>query len=288
MKILVTGAGGFIGGAMLRYLRSNYPDAELVGVLRQPAAIASMPDIRTTTTIEAADVLVHLAGNGGIPESVNDPTRAFEGSCQGATDTLNMARRTGIGMFVMVSTCAVYPWGPKPAKEYGPLSLDTPYAQAKRTAEIYCETAAKLTDLGVRIVRLANIFGPYQKRQMIYDVARRAIQNDGPLELLSSGEERRDFLHVKDAARAIWTVIENGNTGEIYNIGSGNPVSVRNVAGLIADTFQRTVVAPDDNARDGEKDAFPDVRRLQSLGFTPDYTIESGLKETLNWIVKNL
>ena len=288
MKILVTGAGGFIGGAMLRHLRSNYPDAELVGVLRQPATIALMPDIRTTTTIEAADVLVHLAGNGGIPESVKNPALAFEGSCQCATDTLNMARSAGIGMFVLASTCAVYPWGPKPAKEYGPLSLDTPYAQAKRAAEVYCETAAKLTDLDVRIVRLANIYGPHQKRQMIYDVARRAIQNDGPLELLSSGAERRDFLHVADAARAIWTIVENGSAGEIYNIGSGNPVSVRAVAELIAETFQRTVAAPDDNTKDGEKDAFPDVQRLQSFGFTPDYTIESGLKETLNWIGKNL
>lgn len=285
MKVVIVGANGFIGQAMVRYIRQTHPEVELVGVVRTPEMVDADALFRAVDQIESADLLIYLAGRGGIPESFDDPVDAFESACREACGAIDTARRRGIGTFVLASTCAVYPHGPQSGHEDGPLALRSPYAKAKRAAEVYGLTASELTGQDVRVVRLANIFGPGQGRQMIYDVAARA-KRSGTVSLQSRGTEKRDFLHVDDTAQAIWTVATQSEKGSIVNIGSGQPRRVRDVAGLICASFGATLEISDKGPEvaDGSGDAYPDVDALFKLGFEPRIAFEDGLEQTLDWI----
>ncbi len=285
MKVAIVGAGGFIGRAMARHVQRAHPEARIVSVVRDPGrAPADLPGT-VMGDIPEADLVIYLAGRGGIPESFDDPAGAFQTACREACTAMDRARDLGVGRFVLASTCAVYPHGPAPAREDGPLALKSPYAEAKRAAEIYGLTASDLTGQDIRVVRLANIYGPGQVRQLIHDVAQRA-RAGGRVSLRSGGAERRDFLHVDDAAQAIWTVATRGRKGAIVNLGSGDPRRVRDVAGLICGAFGATLELPDEEpaAADGAADAFPDVGALFGLGFRPRTGFEDGLAETLEWM----
>ncbi|MEO1140174.1 MAG: NAD(P)-dependent oxidoreductase [Pseudomonadota bacterium] len=285
MKVLIVGANGFIGQAMARHVKMVHPTADIVGVVRPDSRAVPDTPFRAVRQIEQADLLIYLVGRGGIPESITDPADAFQANCQEAITALETARTLGVSQFVLASTCALYPRGPHPAQEHGPLSLQTPYAKAKRTAELYGITASELTGQDVRVVRLANVYGPKQRRQLIYDVAMRALGGE-KVELQSSGTEKRDFVHVDDTARAIWAVAENGKPGGIYNVGSGTPRSVRDAAKLICASFGAKLTLPEATKPDttGSGDAYPDITKLLKLGFEPQIDFETGLNETLNWI----
>lgn len=289
MKILVVGANGFIGRAMVEHLRKSQPDAEIVGVVRQLPQTAVPADIRFATQLEPADMAFYLAGTGGIPESFADPAATFASTCTAGIDALEHARTLGIAQFVFASTCAVYPHGARAAQEHGALDLNSPYAKAKRMVELYGLTSAELTGQDFRVARLANVYGPSQARQLIHDVAQQA-KGGGKVTLRSSGAERRDFIHVADAARALWTLATDGQPATITNIGSGNATPVRDVAAMICAQFGAELVAKpdliaDENANTpGSGDAYPDITSLLALGFRPEIELEAGLSETLEWM----
>lgn len=288
MKVVITGANGFIGRAMVRFVQDTAPKAEILGLLRDMPADRTALPFRPVTAPEPADLLIDLAGSGGIPESFDDPAGAFETACRRSIRLIDDARQMGIGTVILASTCAVYPFSPDPAPEDGPLDLNSPYAEAKRATEIYGLTASRLTGQDIRIARLANIYGPGQRRQMIYEVAQRA-RTGGPVTLQSAGQELRDFLHVDDTARAIWTIASAGRPGELYNVGSGEPIRVIDVARRICDAFGAPLTAPEPaiSAGAATRDAYPETSKLRGLGFRPILGFEDGLSETLDWIAKN-
>lgn len=288
MKVTITGANGFIGQAMARHVTRVAPGSDIVGVVRDLADGSGDLPLRLTQKIEASDVLIHLAGRGGIPESLKDPAGAFDTSCRLAVETLEASRAAGVGCVVLVSTCAVYPFSSQPAREDGPLDLNSPYAEAKRAAEIYGLTCADLTGQDVRVARLANVYGPGQRALFIHDVARRALQT-GQVQLQSNGLEKRDLIHVDDTADALWHVATKGRAGQIYNVGSGDPLRIIDVAKKICAALGADLTLPEQAPGTGDvtRDAFPATDRLGALGFRPARGFDDGLAETLDWIGKN-
>jgi len=286
MKVIVAGAPGFIGRAMTRYLQ-DVVGAEVVGLVRDPSLTAPQIDIRLVSKLEPADCVINLAGNGGIPESFANPSETFQSSCTLTADLLGQALDLGIGAFVMASTCAVYPTGPMASREDGPIDLNSPYAQAKFTAEAYLKSAFEITGIDTKSVRLANVYGPHQQRQLIQDLALRAQSDDGPVTLRSSGVELRDFIHVDDCVAGIWTLCQNGASGEVYNLGSGKPRRVYDVAQQICSYFGKTLEAKEPDVHyDGQHDAFPDITKAMQLGVSSQVPFEAGLTATLERLVQ--
>ncbi|SFR33706.1 NAD-dependent epimerase/dehydratase family protein [Litoreibacter janthinus] len=286
MKVIVAGVNGFIGRAMARYLQ-EVENAEVLGLVRDLNEAPATDGIRLVSKLEAADCMINLAGSGGIPESFTDPVAAFQSTCTLTAALLGQAIDLNIPKFVLASTCAVYPTGPNPSSEDGPFDLNSPYAQAKFAAETYLRSAFEITGIDAKSVRLANVYGPFQTRQMIQELAERAQSGDGPVSIRSSGAERRDFLHVDDCAAGLWTLCQNGDAGGIYNLGSGEPRRIYDVAQQICSHFGKSLEAKEPDVQyEGQHDAFPDVTKARHLGVYPRVSFDAGLKATLERLVK--
>ena len=122
---------------------------------------------------------------------------------------------------------------------------------------------------------------------MIQDLAIRAQSDDGPVTLRSSGAELRDFIHVDDCAAGLWTICQSGTSGEVYNLGSGKPRRVYEVAQQICSHFGKILEAKEPDVHyDGQHDAFPDITKAMQLGVSSQVPFEAGLTATLERLVQ--
>jgi len=275
MRIAVTGGSGFLGTFLLAVLKEELPDAVVLEVGRgQP-----LPE---------SDVVFHLAGSVGIEASLADPSLDLDsnaGETLRRLEELRAASRKPY--FVLASSCSVYGAAASPVPEDAPRVPRSPYGASKAAAELLVGAYGFLAGIGGRIARIANPYGPGQRRLVVYDLARRALAEPGPLRVRGTGEEIRDLVHGEDVARALVAIATRGEDGGIYNVGSGVPAAMRDVAASIARAAGKR---PEDigfegTGEPGKVDTFvPSIDRICALGFQPRRSLAEGLEETVRWI----
>ena len=298
-RITVTGAGGFLGPAVVAALtRHGASVRALIGppneVAKRPAGAASVAqvDICDSSAIQkqvaGMDTVVHLAGPASVAASFEDPARYVRIHTEGTATVLQACRAEGVGRVVYISSAEVYgrPLH-TPVVEDHPLSARSPYGAAKIGAEKLIEAYVGAFGLRAVILRPFSVYGPGASRESLIERIIGMARAGGPV-VLRDLRPIRDYCFVTDVAEAVAAACSLQNAElEICNIGTMRGTSVERIAALIVDALGAACPIQESRHRDrpGNSEIYQliaDHRRARDvLGWAPAVPLEDGLRMTL-------
>ena len=310
-KVLVTGAGGFIGSHLTERLVQlgaqtrafvRYSSTGSWGWLDQSPhkndIEVVLGDIRDADTVAHAlgdvEIVFHLAALIAIPYSYHAPLSYVRTNVEGTLNILQGAQRAGSEVVVHTSTSEVYGTARTvPIDENHPLQGQSPYSASKIGADKIAESFHLSFGLPVVTVRPFNTFGPRQSaRAVIPTIITQAL--NGSEVRLGNLEPTRDLNFVADTVEGFIKAAETPKAiGEVINLGSGREISIKDLASLILKMMDKEMSVSLEGARvrpeNSEVDRLcADGRKGQSiLGWKPKYSLEEGLAATIDWIREN-
>jgi dTDP-glucose 4,6-dehydratase len=310
MRILVTGAAGFIGSNFVRYWLERHPDDHVVAydLLTYAGNRESLPgdmpfvhgdiadDELTEQTLrdEGIEVVVNFAAESHNSLAVVDPGRFFRTNVIGTQTMLEAARRTGVGRFHHVSTCEVYGDLPLDSDEVfteeTPYRPRTPYNASKAGADHAVRAYFETYELPVTITNCSNNYGPYQFPEKVIPLFATNALDGKPLPLYSSTANKREWLHVLDHCSAIELVLERGRPGETYNVGSGVEKSIEEIADAVLEHTGKPeslkTIVPDRPGHD-RRYLLDSSKLREELGWRDEIAWKDGIAPTIAWYADN-
>lgn len=312
-NILVTGAGGFIGSHLTELLVEkgynvkafvHYNSWNKWGWLDSSSVKNKVEiitgDIRDFDSVFAAmqgcDTVFHLAALIGIPYSYVSPQAYIKTNIDGTYNVLQSARQLGVEKVMVTSTSETYGTAQYvPIDEKHPMVGQSPYSATKISADQLSISYYKSFDLQVKIVRPFNTYGPRQSARAIIPTVISQILNGETTLKLGNLSPTRDLTFVKDTANGFYEIAQaNGLLGEITNIGMNEEITIGNLVQLIADLIGRKIEIVSDEQRirpdksEVERLFCNNQKIIANTSWKPNYNLESGLKETIEWIGNNL
>lgn len=311
MKLLVTGGCGFIGSHFIKIVFKERPKWEILNIdkmtyagseecLREMSGKRNyrfrQNDIRDFDKIvipEQIDAVVNFASESHVDRSIGGTIDFIRTNIEGTAALLEWARLSKVKRFVHVSTDEVYgpviESGSKGFREKAPLRPENPYAISKAAADFLAQHYYKHRGMDISITRSSNNYGPYQHPEKLMPAIISSILEDREFYIHGDGEQLREWIHVEDNVRAILLVLEKGQPGGIYNIGTRFEKSVLEVAQFImkemgADSSYLKFI-PDRISQDFRYLMVNE--RIKKLGWKPRVKFEEGLRETIEWYSEN-
>jgi len=299
-RVLVTGGAGFIGSRLVGRLASqgarvtvvddfsnSQPSAGLNGVTVTQMRLPD-PGFPALVANGRFDEVFHLAGASYVPPSVEDPIGDMRNNAEVTLQVLEAVRRgSPATSLVYTSSAAVYGNPSKlPIEETDPLVPVSPYGVSKRSAESYVSLYADMHGLRTASLRLFSVYGPGQRKQVVFDLINRLHENPMELLVFGTGEEVRDFVFVDDVVEAAMGVMACGPLqGEVYNVASGEEVSIDQLARIIAKTLRLTPeIRFTGSVRPGDALKWSaDTSRLRALGVHPSVSLRDGIGKVIEW-----
>jgi dTDP-glucose 4,6-dehydratase len=310
-KVLVTGAGGFIGSHLAERLVEL--GADVSGLVRYTSSgtwgwLDQSPlkdqinvilgDVRDQDGVlrmtEGMEIVFHLAALIGIPYSYHAPLSYVRTNIEGTVNVLQSAMRCNVSRVVQTSTSEAYGSALSvPINEAHPLQGQSPYSATKIGADKIAESFHRSFNLPVVIVRPFNTFGPRQSaRAVIPTIVTQALNE--PAITLGNLEPTRDLNYVADTVEGFVAAAGAPNAiGEVINLGTGKEVSIGKLAEIILQMMDKRL--PVRNADERVRPKGSEVDRLcadntkakELLGWAPKYTLEEGLRHTIEWLRQN-
>jgi UDP-glucose 4-epimerase len=297
-NILVTGGAGFIGGHLCKKLSSlpsnltiydNLSSGKVENVKHLPKVHfvkADILDLKKLCAQEKADVIYHLAAQVVVPYSMENPIDDFEANARGTLNVLEKARKDDARV-VFASSAAVYGNTTQlPTPETNGFSPDSCYGLSKVVGEQYCNMYSKQYGLDVTITRFANVYGP-KCHGVIHDFLDKISRNPEQLEIIGTGMQSRDFVHVYDVVEALLlSATSDVAIGETFNIGFGKTTSIIDLAKTILKILsltEKTVITPTNVPWQGDiKTIWFDITKVKkTLNWHPTIGLEDTLKELI-------
>jgi dTDP-glucose 4,6-dehydratase len=313
MRILVTGAAGFIGSNFVRQRLERHPSDHVVALdlLTYAGNRESLADLEdrivfvqgdiadpdlTERTLrdEEIQVVVNFAAESHNSLAVVDPGRFFRTNVIGTQTLLEAARRCGLARFHHVSTCEVYGDLPLDSDEVfteeTPYQPRTPYNASKAGADHAVRAYFETYGLPVTITNCSNNYGPYQFPEKVIPLFATNALDDKPLPLYASTANRREWLHVLDHCKAIELVLERGRAGETYNVGSGIEKSIEDIAAAVLEhtgkpESLKTIVS--DRPGHDRRYLLDSTKIRDEVGWRDEIAWEQGIAETVGWYAEN-
>ncbi len=174
--------------------------------------------------------------------------------------------------------------------ENTPLAPNSPYSASKASADMVVRAYHMTYGIPVNITRCSNNYGPYQFPEKLIPLMIHNAQQDKPLPVYGDGMQIRDWLHVRDHCAAICTVLEKGHAGEIYNIGGNNEKANLEIIRLILSELgkpESLIQYVQDRPGHDRRYAIDNAKIVAELGWTPVYTFEQGIRETIRWYLQH-
>jgi UDP-glucose 4-epimerase len=297
-KVLVTGGAGFIGFHLCKKLSTltnnltiydNLSSGTMQNVKDTPKANfvkGDILDFKNLCALPKTDLIYHLAAQVVVPYSMENPLEDFETNAKGTLHVLEKARKDD-AKIVFASSAAVYgnPTVFPTPEDYGfhPFSC---YGLSKVVGEEYCQMYESQYGLDVTIMRFANVYGS-RCHGVIHDFLDKIAKNPNKLEIIGTGLQSRDFVHVSDVVDAAVTVgtseVANGKT---YNIGFGKTITIIDLAKMmlkILNLQDKTVITTTNVSWQGDvtKIWFDITKAKKELKWTPKISLEDNIKEII-------
>jgi dTDP-glucose 4,6-dehydratase len=303
VRILVTGGAGFIGSKFVIHALAQGHDVTVLDALTYAGLVenldsrarffyGSVCDVRLVDQLVAgADWVVHFAAETHVARSIVNNRVFFETDVIG-TQTIAQAvvdHADTVKKFLHFSTSEVYGTAMLPSMcEDHPLNPMSPYAAAKAGADRLVYSYFKTYGIPVVIARSFNVYGPRQHPEKVIPRFICSALMGLPLTIHGDGSAIRDFVHVEDVRRAVMTLLEHGEVGEVYNIGTGEGRSVKQIAQDVIRLMEPRAGAITVADRPGQVDCHVcDWRKISRLGWHPQTQWHAGLKGTIEWYQQN-
>jgi UDP-glucose 4-epimerase len=238
---------------------------------------------------QGVEVIFHLAASVGNTRSIDNPIQDSEINVIGTLRVLEAARHAGVRKVVFSSSAGIFgELKTIPIREDHPVEPDTPYGAGKLGAEKHCLAYAKLYPVECICLRYFNVYGVNQRYDAYGNVipkfAYRMLRGE-PLTIFGDGEQTRDFVNVRDVAQANFRAGMNRGVSGAFNIASGTRVTVNRLVELMTEASGIRSVVEHGPPRAGDvRHSLADVSAAnKAFGFTPEVTLEVGLKEYMDW-----
>jgi len=303
-KILITGSSGQIGSCLVEHFNRKY---DIVGLdikksgIKEIDKVTTLGDIRdknlVSKLVKDVDAVIHTAAQLSIKRSLEDPILDADINIMGTLNLLDSSRKNGnVSKFVFFSSSVVY-GNPKylPIDEKHPLDPVSPYGLSKLTGEKYCNLFYKEFGLPTVCVRPFNVYGnredPNNSYVSIVSKFSHMVRNNKPLIIYGDGKHMRDFVHIEDVAAFTEILLEKSETtGEVYNLGSGNPSTVIDIAKLVLKMnnksengniiFEKSEIGKIEHS-------YAEIKKSVMIGYKPKITIEEGIRQSIDFYKNN-
>lgn len=314
MRLLVTGAAGFIGSTFVRQqLRDGGPDVsicafdkltyagnmenleEWLGDNRLQFVQADICDrAAVTEAIEhfKPGAIVHFAAESHVDRSILAPDAFVQTNVNGTFTLVDQARRSGVPRFLHVSTDEVYGSIDEPhaADETYPLRCSSPYSASKASSDLLVLSYFHTYKYDVLVTRASNNYGPFQFPEKLIPLMICNALEDKPLPVYGDGMQVRDWLHAEDHCRAISAVLQRGRSGEVYNVEGGASLTNLEVIKRILSTLgkpESLMTRVTDRPGHDRRYALSGEKLLRETGWKASVSFEQGLAETIRWYQSN-
>lgn len=310
LKILVTGAAGFIGSHLCEFLWerghslvaldnfNDYYDPRIKrnnvgGLFRQPRyelIEGEILDERLLATVfekHSFDAIIHLAARAGVRPSIAEPLLYEKVNMIGTMNLLELARHHRVPKFIFGSSSSVYGENRKvPFSEDDPVDNPiSPYAATKKSGELMCYTYHHLYGIAVSCLRFFTVYGPRQRPDMAIHKFTNLIATGQKVPMYGDGSSKRDYTFVTDIIDGIWRALENCTSYHIYNLGESKTIELRGMIDLIQKNLgieakiEKLPMQPGDVPI-----TYADISRAgRELGYNPHVTIASGIEKFVEW-----
>ncbi len=290
---VVTGAAGFIGSHMVDLLLDRGCSVRAIdnlsngrrenlehrgddpGLTFETGDILDMP--ADEPLFRGADYVFHFAGIGDIVPSIERPVDYLSGNVMGTVHALEAARHAGVRKFVYAASSSCYGLADVPTGEDAPIDPQYPYALSKRMGEEAVLHWGWVYNLPVVSLRIFNAYGPRSRTTgaygAVFGVFLAQKLAGRPFTVVGDGSQSRDFVYVTDLARAFLLAAESDRTGEIYNVGGGDPQSISRLVELLGGDVEHLPKRP------GEPECtWADIAKIrEELGWEPKVSFEEGV-----------
>ena len=299
-KSIITGGAGFIGSHLADLLILEGHEVHIIDDLRG-GHISNISHLighanlhfheknileinNESDIFKNVNFIYHLAGIGDIVPSIEKPEEYFEVNVQGTVKVLEAARKNQVDKFIYAASSSCYGIASTPTSEKNSISPQYPYAMSKYLGEEVSFHWYQVYGLPVNSICIFNAYGPRVKTTgaygAVFGVFLKQKLSGTPLTVVGDGSQTRDFIHVKDVARAFLAASYSKHVGERFNIGGGNPKSINQLVEIIGG--EKTFIPK----RPGEPDeTFADISKAKNLlNWEPKISFHEGVKEMIDCI----
>ena len=306
VKVLVTGGAGFIGSNFVRFALAAHEDwrvttldkltyagrlENLQAVMNDPRHTFVRGDVTDPSVaaplVERAEIVVHFAAETHVDRSIQGAGEFITTDVYGTFVLLEAARQAPrLRRFVQISTDEVYGSVPEGASREGDeLRPRNPYAASKAGADRLAYSFWATHDVPVVITRASNNYGPYQFPEKIIPLFITNAIDDRPVPLYGDGLNVRDWLHVDDHCRALDLLIDQGASGQVYNVGGGHEVPNVELTRAILTLLDKpcSLIQPVADRPGHDRRYSLDTTKLRGMGWRPQMRFEDGLADTVTW-----
>lgn len=298
--ILITGIAGFIGSHLQRRLKEKM-DVVGIDILTTNASklraieVSNLQEISIHSNFldqldKKPEIVIHLAAETGIPGSLKNPALYLHQNVEGTFNVLEQCRKNGVKYLIYASSSSVYESN-EVMEETSPHSHQLSfYGTSKYMTEVMIENYCKQFGITAIGLRFFTVYGSWTRPDMAAFKFMKAIQLEKPVTLYNEGEVYRDFTHVSDIVKSIELlckkiVTESIGTHRIFNIGLGQPTSVKCYAELIAKNLGKELKLDFAKLPTNElSSTHSNTKALQNyIGYQPQMKIEEGIEEMVQW-----
>ncbi len=308
MKQFVTGAAGFIGSNYIRHILDTTDDTVTVyDALTYAGNMASIRDViddrrcsfvkgdicdqdDVLAAMTGHDAVVHFAAETHVDRSIKDGYSFVRTNCFGTNVLCDVARQVGVERFLHISTDEVYGSIEDGSfTETDALGPRSPYSAAKAGSDLIALSYFTTHGLPVVVTRCSNNFGPYQFPEKLIPLFTTNLLDGEKVPLYGDGGNIRDWIHVHDHNTAALLVLQQGNVGEIYNIGAGNEVTNKDITYRLLELCGRdeSFITPVDDRLGHDRRYSITHEKVTALGWKTEHNLVDGLAATVQWYKDN-
>lgn len=302
-RVVVTGGAGFLGSVLVAKLRER-GCRDLIVPRSRDYDLVQMEAVRRLYRDTKPDLVFHLAARvGGIGANQAQPGRFFYENLMMGAQLMEAGRQQGVKKFVAVGTICAYPkYTPVPFQEAMiwngyPEETNAPYGLAKKMLLVQSQAYRAQYGFNSIVLFPANLYGPNDNfhpdtSHVIPAIIRKCVEarenGASSVTLWGDGTPTREFLHVEDAAEGLLLAAERYGCSEPVNLGTGQEIAIRELAGLISDEvgFSGSMLF-DPGKPNGQPRRCLDVSRAAEFGFHASRSLRDGIRETVSWYQAN-